>query len=371
MKLPEEYPQHGGQLRQISERFGIAASQLLDFSANINPDGPPLSVLSTLRESLEDLSMLTEYPDLEETKLKQSIARYTGVSGAQINVANGFVPLLESTLRTLKTTSCLLPVPAFVEYRKTLERAGVGICTRPLDSASGFRYDPAEMLSGAHNAILIANPQNPSGVCHSAAAMRDLVERAADMGIFVLLDEAFIDYLPEHSLTTATNEFSNLIVFRSVTKFHGIPGLRVAYAVTNAALSSSIGRDLPPWPITTLASRAVGVALDDEPYAVHARAKNLERRIALQRDLELLGLSVYPSAANFLLVQVPRGIDTHALWQHLIVRYGIVLRFCGNYEALPPGHLRIAVRTQEQNSRLTAAMAELLLTLRLRPRTVV
>lgn len=67
----ESPPVHGGQLRTLAERFGIPASQLIDFSANINPDGPPSKVLSALRASLDDLSVLTNYPDLHESELKQ------------------------------------------------------------------------------------------------------------------------------------------------------------------------------------------------------------------------------------------------------------------------------------------------------------
>ncbi len=232
----ESYPLHGGQLQQIAERFGIPVSQLLDFSANINPDGPPSSVLSTLRASLDDLSALTEYPDLQLTEIKQAIASYARVDPLNIIVANGFVPLLEAVLRALPIRRCLLPVPAFVEYRKTLGRAGVEIAPYTLDPDSDFIYDPAAMVAGDQDAVLLANPQNPSGICHDGALIRDLVVRASKKKQYILLDEAFIDYVPEHSLTAEADEFSNLIVFRSVTKFHGVPGLRVAYAVAHRSL---------------------------------------------------------------------------------------------------------------------------------------
>ncbi|AEU37401.1 pyridoxal phosphate-dependent aminotransferase [Granulicella mallensis] len=352
------YPLHGGQLRQIAERFGIAPSQLLDFSANINPAGPPPAVLSTLRTSLDDLSTLTDYPDLQELELKQSISQYSGVAPENIAVANGFVSLLEAALRTLKIRRCLLPVPGFVEYRRTLERAGVEVCLHELNTQSKFSYDPAALTAGQHDAILLANPQNPSGVCHSAETLQTLVTRAAETNTYVFLDEAFIDYVPEHSLTTAVDRFANLIVFRSVTKFHGIPGLRVAYAVSNHELASSLSESLPPWPITTLASRAVSAALGDQPYAVRSRAENAERRTTLQNDLEQLGLLVYPSAANFLLFRLPATIDPDRFWQHMIVAHQIVLRACANYEALPAGHFRVGVRTQEENARLSTAISK-------------
>ena len=72
-------PIHGGQLRQIADRFQIPVSELLDFSANINPEGPPAAVLSCLRASLDNLSILTDYPELDELKLRRSLAGYAGV----------------------------------------------------------------------------------------------------------------------------------------------------------------------------------------------------------------------------------------------------------------------------------------------------
>jgi threonine-phosphate decarboxylase len=352
------YPLHGGQLPQIAERFGIDPSQLLDFSANINPAGPPASVLTTLRKSLDDPSVLTDYPDLQELKLKKSIARYAGVGTENISVANGFVPLLEAALRTLKIRNCLLPVPGFVEYRRTLERAGVEIHLHELRAESNFSYSPTALVAEPHDAILLANPQNPSGVCHNAKTLHDLVSRATETNTFVFLDEAFIDYIPEHSLTTAVDRLPNLIAFRSVTKFHGIPGLRVAYAVSHRERASSLSENLPPWPITNLASRAVSAALEDQLYIVRSRAENVERRTLLQSNLEQLGLQVYPSAANFLLFRLPATVDPDDFWQHMIVAHRIVLRSCANYEALPAGHFRVAVRMQEENARLSTAIAE-------------
>ena len=360
----DSHPLHGGQLRQIAERFHIPVSELLDFSANINPDGPPPAVLSTLRASLDDPSTLTTYPDLQQTDLKRSIARYAGIQEQNVIVANGFVPLLEATLRTLRIGSCLLPVPCFVEYRRALERMGIVIVSHPLSTESSFHYNPEAMLTGRQEAVLLANPQNPSGACEDSAQMCDFVCKALEKNMYVLLDEAFIDYIPGQSLSAMIDRFPKLIVFRSVTKFHGIPGLRVAYAIANGGLAATISENLPPWPITTLASHAVIAALGDQDYAVRARTQNEARRIELQTELESCGLAVYPSAANFLLFRLPALVDPELFWRKMIVEHRVVLRSCANYEALPGGHFRAAIRTQQENHRLAAAVADALCRLR-------
>jgi threonine-phosphate decarboxylase len=363
----ESVPIHGGQLRYLAERFAIPVAQLLDFSANINPEGPPETVLATLRASLDDLSVLTNYPDLQQTELRQSIARHADVRPQNIVVANGFVPLLEAALRSLPIRRCLLPVPAFVEYRKVLTRSRVEIIPHALMAASGFHYDAEAMITGQQDALLVANPQNPSGVVCRREALLRLVARAAERDVYVLLDEAFIDYLPEHSLVPDIDRFPNLIVFRSLTKFYGVPGLRVAYAIASPEIASSLHENLPPWPITTLASRAVGAALEDEPYANRTRLLNLQRRVHLQTEIEALGIHIYPSAANFLLLRLPSSVDPVEFWERMIVEHHVVLRSCLNYEALSGEHLRVAVRNERENARLVRAVSQVFATLRERP----
>ena len=350
-------PLHGGQMLQIADRFNIPASQLIDFSANINPDGPPAAVMSSLRACLEDTSMLTTYPNLEETALKQSIAEYCGISPRNIVVANGFVQLLECALRVLKVKRCLLPVPAFVEYGRSLTRVGVEVGTNHLKSGHNFGYDIDVLLNGDHDAILLANPQNPSGILTSKAFLCELVSRCAAKKISVFLDEAFIDYSPFDSLTPIAHQYANLIVFRSVTKFHGIPGLRVAYATASGGIAQALHENLPPWPITTLASRAVAAALQDHLFNEEGRTRNERRRELLRNGFCALGIESFPGAANFLLIRLPADISAELFWRRMIVDHHIVLRDCSNYENLPAGFLRVAVRTEQENARLLHAIS--------------
>ena len=342
-------PTHGGQLRQIAAAYGIPEAALLDFSANINPAGPPPAVVPALIAALADPATLTLYPDLELPSLKQSIATYARTQPEFIAVANGFVPLLEATVRTLNLHHCLLPVPCFVEYRPALERAGCLATPVPT-----LTYGP-ELLEGPHDCILLANPQNPTGLVTPLADLLALVQLAARQSKTILLDEAFIDYLPQSSLVPQSAEHPNLVIFRSVTKFHAIPGLRVAWLASQHA--AAITANLAPWPITTLAALAVVTALPDIAYATESRLLNNERRDHLHQALTGLGLDPYPSAANFLLFRLPSHLDPTTFHQTLIRDHKIVLRPCNNYESLKPNHFRSAIRTETENERLIQALA--------------
>lgn len=360
MRLSPSPPPHGGQLLQISERFGIPASQLLDFSANINPQGPPASVLEALRAALDSPAILTSYPDLEQAELKSCIAASAGVDAGAIAVGNGFVPLLEAALRTLSVRRCLLPVPAFGEYRRTLERVGAAVTPYPLTQETGFDYNPDRLIAaletGRHDAILLSNPQNPTGALCDRAVLLEIVQAAARINVRVLLDEAFIDYVLEHSVADQVAHFTTLTVFRSVTKFYAIPGLRVAYAISNPEQITRLNNHLPPWAITTLASIGVCAALQDTAYAEETLATNEDHKGRLAHQLQELGLHTYPSAANFLLFRLPSPVNAHEYWERLIVEHSIVLRDCSNFETLLSGHLRCAVRTHIENARLVSAL---------------
>jgi threonine-phosphate decarboxylase len=361
MALQIPLPAHGGQLRQIAERFGVPADELLDFSANINPVGPPASVLTAMRRALDDPATLIEYPDVELTDLRRTIAHCIGLSPENIAAANGFVPLLNAALRSLKIKRCLLPVPSFGEYRRGLEDAGVAVIPFHLSQTNGFEYE-IEVLREAlvvHSCdgILLANPQNPTGALCGAKKMRRLIEMAAAHSATVLLDEAFIDYFPTDSLARLTVESANLIVFRSVTKFFAIPGLRVAYAVAGASKIHALNRFVAPWPVASIASIATCAALPDTVYAEESRAANDRRRRWLEEGLARLNVVTYPSQANFLLMRLPVAVEVTALWERMILDEQMVLRSCANFEGLAAGHLRTSVRSEADNERLIDGLA--------------
>jgi threonine-phosphate decarboxylase len=357
-------PVHGGQLRQIAIRFQLPEEAFIDFSANINPDGPPPSVLLAIQRCLAEPTTLTAYPDLELMELKQSIAHCNGERIEHIAVANGFVPLLSAALQSQNIRRCLLPVPCFSEYRRTLETSNVVVVPYLLSAVNSFCYEPNEILAAllehSCDSILLANPQNPSGVLYDAEQMQGLIALCATHNIKVLLDEAFIDYCTAHSLTQHASKQSNLIVLRSVTKFFAVPGLRVAYAVSNSTTTSALNRFITPWPITTLASDGVCAALKDAEFAEESRLRNNQRRSWLKDELQQLQIATYPASANFLLLRFPTAVDVGLLWERMIVEEQIVLRSCANFEGLEANHLRIAVRSDLDNERLIGGLRRVL-----------
>jgi len=149
---------------------------------------------------------------------------------------------------------------------------------------------------------------------------------------------------------------------RSVTKFYGMPALRVGYAVSSARLAARITAQLPPWPVTTLAASAATEAVQDHGYARRTLASVSEQRRWLSQALGAIGVTVYPSAANFLLLQLPATAPRSTrIRARLITDHSVVVRDCRSFDGLSNGRfIRVAVRQRDDNERLVRALGSVL-----------
>jgi threonine-phosphate decarboxylase len=255
-------------------------------------------------------------------------------------------------------------VPAFAEYRRIFERDRIEFHTYLLDPNANFRPDLELMIEYcvAHScdSVILNNPHNPSGVTFEATEMRTILALAARRNIRILLDEAFIDFIPEESISNHVLQTDNLIVFLSVTKFFAMAGLRVAYLVAPHSLVATIASFLDPWCVSTLASLAAGAAVQDFSYISNTIQHNSTEREWLSRALAEIGLTVFPGHVNFLLIRLPNEREGADLWERLIVDHGIVVRNCGTFEGLDESFMRVAVRGKEDNQRLIRAIASVM-----------
>ena len=353
-------PPHGGQLHAIAAQFSIPEHKLLDFSASIYPDGPPSRSLEALTDAIRNPARIRAYPDLESIELRAGLANYAGVPSSNVLAANGTIPLLSATLRALDVRRCMLPVPAFSEYRRTLNREGVNVETYPLTEGNLFRASPKDLLKCCArrgcDTLMLTNPHNPTGTMFGRAELQAFVRDAESKGVRILLDEAFIDFVPDESISTQVPQASNLLVFRSVTKFFAMAGLRVAYMVAPLRFVLAIAHRLDPWAISTLASLATIAAVSDTAYVAATIAANRSKRERLRADLAAQGIAVYESHANFLFFRLGNAQQNRNVWERLILEHGIVIRNCATFEALDETYFRVAVRRREDNRRLVQAL---------------
>jgi threonine-phosphate decarboxylase len=357
---------HGGDVDDVARIYGVPVDHLIDFSANINPVGPPRRALVRLAREATDRRLLTRYPDLGYLELRHMLAATLSVPAGGVTIANGSVALIAAIARAIAPRACVLAAPAFAEYPRALRANGCQVRRFPLAAARGFALDRGALLEMLErhrpSMCVLTNPHNPSGALTARTEMLRVLDDARRTKTLLVVDEAFIDYAPAESLIAKAVRRDGLVILRSVTKFYGMPALRVGYAVSSSRIAARITAQLPPWPVTTLAASAATEAVQDHGYARRTLALVAAQRCWLSQALGAIGVTVYPSAANFLLLQLPATAPTSThIRARLITDHGVVVRDCRSFDGLSNGRfIRVAVRHRDENERLVHALRSVL-----------
>ena len=355
-------PRHGGQLHALAREFGLEPSSLIDFSASISPYPLPLHVLERMAHAAADSNTLRLYPDSESVELRSAVAAYLSVESEGVLVANGVMPLVTAALQAMGVRRCMVVTPSFGGYEDALRIAGVERVNFSLNAEQGFTLHPPALIEYAIaqqcDALLVANPHSPSGQTASRGTMQELCRQAGEAGIAMLIDEAFIDFVPQDSVADLAMSWRNCVVFRSPTKFLSIPALRVAYAVANPELALRIDQYVHEWPVSTLAALACAELLNCREHHAMVRERTIEERLFVLERLRKAGIRIFASQANFILLQADTVEQGSNLWRLLIVDHGIVLRSCANFIGLDARYLRLGLRLREENEKLIKALVE-------------
>ncbi len=353
---------HGGDLDAVARRYGVPRDELVDFSANLNPLGPPPALLEALAAAAADVRELARYPEPDAATLRRALGAHHGIDPAAIVVANGAAALIGVAARVAMRARCLVPQPAFSEDAHALRVAGIALVPMQLDPARDFALDVpafvARLAAGDADAGIVTTPHNPSGAVLERAALADLVTRVRHADATLVIDEAFVDFVPDATAIDLAAIRPQTIVVRSLTKFFAVPALRVGFAVCEPSLAGHMRAALPSWPVTTIAMRALAAALSDDDYARRTRATIATERATLLAALRAIGLRVFDASANFLLVDCGARQPVASLVARLVREHRIVVRDCTSYDGLAPDrYLRVAVRNAAENARLVAALA--------------
>jgi adenosylcobyric acid synthase len=348
---------HGGNLRCLSTLSGIPQTELLDFSANINPLGPP----DWLRPLIESrISDLIHYPDPDAIELVEAIATLHRIPTDQILVGNGATELLHLLPRALGCSSLLLAVPSYADYEEPARLSGLSIEQLPLSPDTGFVLDPTCLVPLLKPAqlVLLGQPNNPTGRTFDAEALRRIANQHP--AVMFVVDESFIGFT-DGSQSLQQNRPENILILTSLTKLYAIPGLRLGYLTGATGHIQQLKNYLPNWTVNSLA-QAVGTrAVQDIDYLQQTRSFVTQQRESLVALLSSLpGLTVYPGEANFLLLRLDHpNLDAQQL-ADLALQQGIALRVCGNFAGLDGRYFRLAVRTEAEQQRLVHLLRSIL-----------
>ncbi len=350
-------PLHGGNRREISQLTGIPQEDLLDFSANINPLGFPPWLRPLLAMQMDELC---HYPDPLADELTAALALTNGTQAEQVLVTNGASEALHLLPALAGKRRLLLPVPCYLGYARAAGQAGLPIETLPLTAENGFSLAPQALEERIRpdQLVMIGQPNNPTGRLVDSGALRRIAQHHPET-LFVI-DESFIDFAgPQFSLRRQRPE--NIVIVQSLTKTWGIPGLRLGYVLAAPRIIAALCSAQPTWSVNGLA-QAVGLrALADDDFLERSRQFVGRQRSRLEERLKTFPqLTPLSGEANFLLVRVGGGRNAGTRLVEQLGRKGVMLRDCSNFTGLDGGYVRIAVRGEEEQQRLFAALETVL-----------
>ena len=370
---------HGGNIFQFAHEQRIEPYEVVDFSANINPLGPSQRGLDALNAQLRYIS---HYPDATNDDVLNAIADTYEMDKHQIIVGNGAAELLYAICRLPGYTGAFVPAPGFSEYKEALEASKIpvrDIFYRPREDDNGKPYFEvpylaletfAAELKGQDGRIIVflGNPNNPDGTLLDKDHIRTVASMLKDANSLLVIDESFIDFVGndplqdnEHSMRSLVNEFDNIIVVHSFTKFYAVPGLRIGAAFTNETLITQLQQYIPSWSVNTLAQAYTKAALNDVDYIKRTKQELNEERAFMYNALDdIEGITVYPPSANFMLFQVNQeGITANYINEEL-KKYNMIVRNCDSYVGLTNHWVRIAIKDHDTNIKLVDKLTNIL-----------
>lgn len=326
----------------------------IDFSVNVNPLGIPQEVEEALHRVV---GRCHEYPDITCGALKRAVGSMLSIPEEYLLFGNGASELFMGIVHALKPKRIMIPVPSFYGYEYVAMAADSDITYFQMRETEEFlpTEDLLQALTGDIDMLFLANPNNPTGKLMSREYLEKLLKRCRERKICVVLDECFIDFCKSgESMVKKLGDYDNLLLVRAFTKIFSIPGVRLGYlACSNAGLLERIKRQLPEWNLSAFA-QAAGIACACQRAFVAETVEYVEKeRQFLTEGLKRLGICVYESETNFILIYSKKQLYSKLLEQ------GILIRDCGNFRGLSEGYYRIAVKTGKENERLLKAVGEL------------
>lgn len=340
----------------------------LDFSANTNPLGMSPMAIAAAREALPRCD---RYPDRTCAKLREAICAAKGDSCAAVGLtpamvccgagASDLIYRIARALRCLcgsRPFGALVLSPTFSEYERALTLEGCSVSRYQLDASRDFALDEGilDAIDESLGAVFLCEPNNPTGLVSSPDLLERVLDRCEHAGVMLVVDECFLDFLEPaeqiRSLARLVPEHPGLVVLGAHTKFYGMAGLRLGYAIcSDLGFVDLIERAGEPWPVSTVAQAAGIAALQDIDFARRTRLLVRTQRAVLKAGLEEMGLRVIDGKANYLLFRCDAGDLASRMRKR-----GVLVRDCADFVGLGREWIRVAVRTSQENERLLMAL---------------
>lgn len=349
---------HGANVDNMAKKFGKNENDIIDFSSNVNPH-----IISDLgKYVLEGLEKSRSYPDINYTNLRNNISDYIKVDSELIIPGNGATEIIYLLMKSIKRRLAILN-PTFSEYGRGAKLNNLEIMDFHLKEENNFSIDLDEIQKNMDkfDSLFICNPNNPNG---KVKDLNELLDLMIENDKLLIVDETFMEFVGEeekYSLINKIEQTPNLFILKAVTKFFGMPGLRLGYGVTsNKQIIKNIYEYKEPWTINSFAENLSNYLFKDKEYINGSKNYYInERKFMLEELRKISRLKVYDTDTNFVLIKLDDD-EANSLKLELFEKYNILIRDASNFIGLDKSYIRVAIKSHNDNKVLIESLRKIL-----------
>lgn len=347
---------HGANVDFMSATFNKKVEDIIDFSSNINP-----KVVSNLdKYILEGLDKCKSYPDINYTKLRDNIGKYINISPQYIIPGNGATEIIYLLMKNIDKKLAILN-PTFSEYERAANLNNLEVINFMLNKEDGFNFNLDEIESNidSFDSLFICNPNNPNGKIKNIEKLLQVLKKHNKL---LIVDETFMEFVEnekDYSLINYIEKYSNLFILKAVTKFFGMPGLRLGYGVTsNKKLIDNIYKYKEPWSVNSFADNLSNYIFTDEKYIKDSKKYYKQERVYMINELrKIKDIETYDTDTNFILLRL-KNKSGKDIKLKLFKDYNILIRDASNFIGLDESYIRIAIKNHKENELILTKLKE-------------
>ncbi|MGM9531872.1 pyridoxal phosphate-dependent aminotransferase [Intestinibacter sp.] len=342
---------HGANLYDLSSKYGFSKDEFMDFSSNINPFGTSNKAKEYV---INNINMVSMYPDPEYVNLKKSISTYCNCLEENIVLGSGATELISSFIKTIKPNKTLLLSPAYSEYENELNKINCEVIKYFSKEENNFVIDEKELVNsineGNYDLTIICNPNNPTGFAFSREQVEYILKNTT---CYVMIDETYIEFTETniYSSTKLVDNYNKLFVIRGTSKFFSTPGIRLGYGlIGDKNVKEKINKNLDLWNINIIASAMGEIMFLDNMFISNTIDAMLRERDYLTKALNSINdLTVYPSKGNFILCKISSKKLTAGELREKLLPKKIIIRDCNSFDGLSEYYFRVCILKPEEN----------------------
>lgn len=349
-------PNHGANPHRLYEQLSIQKPlQIIDFSENVNPAGPPMFIQENWGELFH---LISRYPDPQGQPFLSAVADFHGVSEAQILLGNGAAEIFSLLALLFHQKRAIVIDPTFSEYEATLAVNDVEIIHLEVEDIATWKLPIESIIRAMQQAdvLYLCTPNNPTGVLPSKEDLLSLMEEGKKVNCSIVLDEAFIDWIGEDaSMIPYIKDNPHIMIVRSMTKMYAIAGVRLGYMVASPTIIERLQQKTSHWHINGLAAAIGAACLKESKYRDEAIRYAQESRKELTSFLQRYGCQTTKSMTNYVSFQLPQPKQSK-LFFHAMLEKGIVLRHTENFRGMNGEWFRVGMKDEKAMQALQKEM---------------